>query len=116
MIVLILTAFRRQSHIYLQWRNHPHHNERESNMNLENNQTASGSVMTMAEHVANELRKSGTKAWVGLPSPEELKQLRAERDERDFQKLKRGADAKDRRREALTQRAKRIFTGEKSDE
>jgi len=83
---------------------------------MKNNQYDSGSVMTMAEHVANELRKSGTKVWSGLPSPEEMEQLRAERAERDFQKLKRGADAKDRRREALTQKAKRIFKGGKSDE
>ena len=45
--------------------------------------------MTMAQHVANELRKSGTKAWAGLPSPEEMEQLRAERAERDFQQSKR---------------------------
>jgi hypothetical protein len=116
MILLISTMFLHQSHIYSRCWNHLHHNERESNMNFENNQTASGSVMTMAQHVASELRKSGTKVWSGLPSPKELKQLRTERAEREFQKSKRGADAKDRRREALTQRAKQIFKGENSDE
>lgn len=50
---------------------------------------ASGSAFNMAQHVASELRKSGTKAWAGLPSPEEMEQLRAERAERDFQQSKR---------------------------
>jgi hypothetical protein len=85
-------------------------------MNSENNQTVSGGAVTMAQHVANELRKSGTRAWAGLPSPEEMEQLRKEKAEREFHKLKRGADAKDRRRAALTQRAKQIFKGENSDE
>ena len=82
----------------------------------QDNQTASGSVMTMAQHVQNELRKSGTKSWLGFPTPDEMEQLRKEKAEREFHKLKRGADAKDRRRAALTQRAKQIFKGENSDE
>jgi hypothetical protein len=85
-------------------------------MNLENNQSASGSVMTMAQHVQNELRKSGTESWLGFPTPEVTERLRAEKAERDFQKFKRGADAKDGRREELTQRAKRILRGENSYE
>lgn len=76
-----------------------------------NNQTDSAAAVTMAQHVANELRKSGTKAWAGFPTPEEMEQLRAERAERDFQQLKSRADAKDRRleekKQALKQRLQR---------
>lgn len=72
--------------------------------------------MTLAEHVANELRKSGTKAWAGLPSPDEMEQLRAERAEHDFQQLKRRADARGRRLEEMKQALKRKLRGGNSHE
>jgi hypothetical protein len=77
---------------------------------------ASGSVFNMAQHVANELRKSGTKAWAGLPSPEEWELLRAEKAEHDFQQLKRRADAHDRRLEGMKQALKRKLQGGTSHE
>ena len=73
---------------------------------------ASGSAFNMVQHVANELRKSGTKAWAGLPSPEEMEQLRAEKAERDFQLMKNRATARERRLEELKKRAKRNMRGE----
>jgi hypothetical protein len=76
-------------------------------MNLENNQTATGSIVTMAQHVQNELRRSGTISWLGFPTPEEMEQLRAERAERHFQKLKWRMDAKNRRHEEMRQALKR---------
>ncbi len=78
-------------------------------MNLENNQNTSGSAVTMAQHVANELRKSGTKAWAGLPSPEEMEQLRVEKAERDFEQSKRRADAYDRKLADLKERIRQRF-------
>lgn len=85
-------------------------------MNSTNNQTASGSDLPMAQYVANELRKTGTKIWAGLPSPEEMKQLRREKADHDFQQLKRSADARDRRHEEMKQALKRKLSGEISDE
>jgi hypothetical protein len=82
----------------------------------QDNQSASGSVMTLAQHVANELGKSGTKVWAGLPSPEEMEQLRAEKAERDFQHSKHRAAAYDRRLEEMRQALKRRLQGENSDE
>lgn len=80
-------------------------------MNDTPNQNPSGIVMTLAQHVANELRKSGTKAWAGLPSPEEWEQLRAEKAEHDFQQMKRRADARGRRLEEMKQALKRKLKG-----
>ena len=80
-------------------------------MNSTNNQNDGGFVITLAQHVANELRKSGTKAWAGLPTPDEMKQLQAEKAERDFQRLKRSADAYDRRLEEMRQTLKRKLKG-----
>jgi hypothetical protein len=91
-------------------------NEREPKMNSTNNQTATGSAVTMAQHVANELRKSGTRAWAGLPTPEEMEQLRAEKAERDFEALKRREEAKDRKMAELKERTKRTLRGEIADE
>jgi uncharacterized protein (DUF58 family) len=85
-------------------------------MNSTNNQSTTVSAMTLAEHVANELRKSGTKAWAGLPSPDEMEQLRAERAEHDFQQLKRRADARGRRLEEMKQALKRKLRGGNSHE
>jgi hypothetical protein len=66
----------------------------------------------MAQHVANVLRKSGTKAWAGLPTPKEMEQLRAEGAERDFQQSKRRADAHDRRLQEMKQALKQRLQGE----
>ena len=77
---------------------------------------AGDSGVTLAQKIVDALRKSGCEAWLGFPPPEEMERLRTERAERDFQQLKSRADAKDRRREALTQRAKQIFKGDISDE
>lgn len=85
-------------------------------MNFTNNQSDSGSAVTMAQHVANELRKSGTKAWAGLPSPEEMEQLKAERAEHDFQALKNREEAKGRKLAELKESVKRKLRGEISDE
>jgi hypothetical protein len=76
----------------------------------------SGSAFTMAQYVQNELSKSGTKSWVGFPTPEEMEQLRAERAESDFQQLKWRAAAKDRRHEEMKQALKRILQGGNSNE
>lgn len=85
-------------------------------MNFTNNQTASGSDLTMAQYVANELRKTGTKIWAGLPSPEEMEQLRIEKADHDYQQLRRSADVKDRRHEEMKQALKRKMSGEISYE
>ena len=82
----------------------------------QNEDNANDSGESLAQKIVNALRESGCEAWLGCPPPEEMERLRAEKAERDFQLSKRRADAKDRRREALTQRAKQIFKGEMSDE
>ena len=71
---------------------------------------------SLAQKIVTALRKSGCEAWLGFPPPEEMERLRAEKAERDFQQSKRRAEAQDRRREALIQRAKQIFRGENADE
>ena len=78
--------------------------------------TELNTAVTMAQHVASELRKSGTKAWAGFPTPEEMERLRAERAERDFQQLKSRADAKDRRLEEKKQALKQRLQGGNSHE
>lgn len=116
MIVLILTASA-ANHIFIYGGGIiQHHNEREPKMNSKNNQSTTGSAMTLAEHVANELRKSGTKAWAGLPSPEEMEQLRADKAERDAVGLRKWLEAKDRRIAALKDAARRTLRGEIGDE
>jgi hypothetical protein len=80
-------------------------------MNLQNHHNECGSVVTLAQHVQNELRKSGTKSWLGFPTPEEMEQLRVERAECYFQKLKRRADAKDRHLEEMKKALKRRLQG-----
>ena len=85
-------------------------------MNSTNNQSTTGSAMTLAEHVANELRKSGTKAWAGFPSPEEMEQLRADKAELKCQSERRRIENHDRKMANLTERAKRILRGDVDDE
>jgi hypothetical protein len=82
-------------------------NEREPIMDFTNNQNISGSS---ADSFAEELRRVCQR---GAHTPEENKRLKAELE---FNIMKRRADAKVRRREALTQRAKQIFKVEISDE
>ena len=81
-------------------------------MNDTQTQTASGSVDPLALLVVNELRKSGTRAWLGFPPPEEMEKFRAEKAERDFQTMKRRADRGQRHLQELKQAAKRKLQGE----
>jgi hypothetical protein len=85
-------------------------------MNLPDNQTASGSVSPMAQFVHDELKKSGTRTWLGFPPPEEREQLRAEKAESDALALRKWLEAKDRRMAALKQAAMKTMRGEIDDE
>jgi hypothetical protein len=76
------------------------------------NQTQSGSVDPLAQAIVDAARKSGARAWLGFPPPEEMEKFRAEKAERDFQAMKRRADARERRREQLKEGAKRALRGE----
>jgi hypothetical protein len=76
------------------------------------NQEQSGSVDPLAQLVVDELRKSGTRAWVGFPPPEEMERLRAEKAERDFQAMKRRADRRERRLAELKEKVRRKLRGE----
>ena len=78
-------------------------------MILINNQTDSGPIDPLAQEVFNALRKSGTRVWLGFPSPEEMAKLKEEKAERDFQLMKRRADARDREHEALKQLARDVI-------
>lgn len=89
---------------------------KELNMSDTPNQSQSGSVDPLAQSVVEGLRKSGARAWLGLPPPEEMEKFRAEKAERDFQAMKRRADARGRRREKLKERAKRALRGETDHE
>ena len=78
------------------------------------NQNQSGSVDALAQLVVDELRESGTRAWLGFPPPEEMEKFRAEKAERDFQSMKRLADAKERRREEMKRGAMEAMKRSKS--
>jgi hypothetical protein len=78
------------------------------------NQNQSGSIDPLAQLVVDELRKSGTSAWLGFPPPEEIERLKAEKAERDFQTMKRRADAKERRREEMKRGAMEALKRSKS--
>jgi len=98
--MIILSA---ASHIFIFGDGMSHRqNEREPIMDFTNNQNISGS----ADSFAAELRRVCQR---GAHTPEENQRLKAELD---FKIMKRRAEAKDRRREALTQRAMQIFKGE----
>lgn len=76
------------------------------------NQNQSGSVDPLAQAIVDAARKSGARVWLGFPPPEEMEKFRAEKAERDFQAMKRRADARERRREEMKQRAMRNMRGE----
>lgn len=66
----------------------------------------SGSVDPLAQKVFDELRKSGTRTWLGAPPPEEIERFRQEMAKRDLQAIKSRAEAKDRHMDELKQRAR----------
>jgi hypothetical protein len=77
---------------------------------------ATGSVSPLAQLIMDTLRKSGTKVWAGLPTPEEREQLRAEKADTDIMVMKNRAAAKERHMEELKERARRKLRGEFDDE
>ena len=70
-------------------------------MNDAQNQEPSGSVDPLAQAIVDATRKLGGRAWLGFPPPDEMERLKAEKAERDFQTMKRRADARERRREEM---------------
>jgi len=72
-------------------------------------QNASGSVDPLAQLLVDTLRKSGCRAWLGFPPPEEMEQLKAEKAERDFQTTKRRMENQDRKMMELKQRARAVI-------
>jgi hypothetical protein len=116
MIVLILTAFC-ASHIFIHGGGISHHQkERELNMDLPNEQNDSGSVDPLAQAIVDAVRKSGGKAWLGPPPPEEIKKLRAEKADRDVLIKKNRAVARERHMKELKERTRRKLRGEIPDE
>jgi hypothetical protein len=97
--------------IYYQLAATPSHERKISDMK-QNENNANDSGETLAQKVVNALRKSGCEAWLGCPPPEDLERLKVEKAERDALGLRKWLEAKDRRREELKQRAKRILKGE----
>ena len=81
-------------------------------MNDTQNQNQSGSVDLLAQLVVDEARKSGARAWLGFPPPEEMEKLRAEKAERDFQLMKKRDAARERHREEMKQAVIRNIRGE----
>lgn len=73
------------------------------------NQTASGFVDPLAQLIVDTLRKSGCKAWLGFPPPEEMEQLRDEKAERDFQITKRRLENQDRKMTELKRGAREVI-------
>jgi hypothetical protein len=72
-------------------------------------QNPSGSVDTLAQTLVDTLRKSGCKAWLGFPPPEEMERLRAEKAERDFQIAKRRMENQDRKMMELQKGARAVI-------
>jgi hypothetical protein len=60
-------------------------------------QEATRPISPLAQLVVDELKKSGTRAWLGFPSPEERDLIQSEMDQREFQREKRREEAKERR-------------------
>jgi len=81
-------------------------------MNDTQNKDPSGSVDTLAQLLVDESRKSGARAWLGFPPPEEMEKLRAEKAERDFQLMKKREAARKRHREEMKQAVIRNIRGE----
>jgi len=81
-------------------------------MNDTQNQDPSGSVDPLAQFLVDELRKSGTRAWLGFPLPEEIEKFKAEKAERDFLWMKKREAARERHREEMKQAVIRNIRGE----
>jgi hypothetical protein len=77
-------------------------------------QTPSGSVDPMAQAIVDVTCKLGGRAWLGFPPPEEMERLKAEKAGRDFQAMKRRADARERRREEMKRGAMEALKRSKS--
>lgn len=82
-------------------------------MDSQNTDTAADSL---ADQIVNALRKSGCKAWLGFPTPEEMEALRKEKAERDLLVLKNRTEAKDRRLERLKESVRQRLKGEMAHE
>lgn len=78
------------------------------NQNVET-QNPSGSVDPLAQLIVDTLRKSGCKAWLGFPPPEEMEKLRAEKAERDFQVAKRRLENQTRKMAELKRGAREVI-------
>lgn len=76
---------------------------------MDNTQNLSGPVDPLAQMVVDALRKSGTRAWLGLPPPEEIERLKAEKAERDFTIAKRRLESRERRTASLKERAREVI-------
>jgi hypothetical protein len=76
------------------------------------NQNATGSVDPLAQFVVDELRKSGTRAWLGFPPEEEMEKFRAEKAERHLQWMKSRDAARKRHHEEMKQAVIRSIRGE----
>ena len=76
---------------------------------MKKNQNPSGSVDPLAQLLVDTLRKSGCKAWLGFPPPEEMEKLKAEKAERDFKITKRRLENQDRKRAELKERTREVI-------
>lgn len=68
--------------------------------------TQNEGVNTLAQTVVDAIRKSGGRASLGLPSPDEMEQFRMEKAERDSKGLKSRLEFKDRKMAALKEGAR----------
>ena len=75
------------------------------NQNAET-QNPSGSIVQV---IVDAIRKSGGRAWLGFPPPEEMEKLRAEKAERDFQVTKRWLENQARKTADLKERAREVI-------
>ena len=83
-------------------------------MNDTQNQKEADSVDPLAQLIVDTVRKMGGRAWLGFPPPEEMERLKAEKAGRDFQAMKRRADARERRREEMKRGAMEALKRSKS--
>ena len=73
------------------------------------NQNNTGSVSPIAQYLYDELRKTGTRVWLGYPPPEIMAQLRAEKTERDFQQMRKRLEAHDKKMANLKARVREVI-------
>ncbi|MGO8678042.1 MAG: hypothetical protein ACLQVX_19540 [Limisphaerales bacterium] len=83
-------------------------------MNDNQDHTASGSVDPLAKSIVDELRKSDPRWRLGFPPPEEMERFRTEKAERDFQRVKLHAKARDREMANLKEAVKAKMRKEQS--